>query len=302
MLDRTPLSPSQVAARIDLPIARHTELFWNPRYKNNIRPLPNSPVVLYNPDTFDIYSTRASTRYTPAPYKELWDQICLMCRTAGLDPDDASITLQWGKNSHGTKGSSVRVDLTWWDERVKADPHVDDYVALRMTFFASYDLSWSIQIKFSGLRLWCTNGCFHTDFAIRAVERHTGDIDIMKYQNAISNSRERFASSENMFQDMARKPVTGPAAMDVLAKLAWVNTPPQRKHPRYHHHSAAQITALEDHLGEYFNQIGMNKWAVYNAATGWATHFDTKGQYVKQHTVREERVARLFQSKEWADL
>ena len=198
MLDRTPLSPSQVAHIIDVPIARHTELFWNPPNKTGqkpIRSLPASPVVLYNPDNLHIYSSRASTRYTPAPYKELWDKICLMCHKAGLNPDDASITLQWGRNHHGTKGSSVRVDLTWWDERVKADPHVDDYVALRMTFLASYDLSWAIQIKFSGLRLWCTNGCFHTDFAIRAVERHTGDIDIMKYQTPISNARERFASS-----------------------------------------------------------------------------------------------------------
>ncbi len=305
MLDRTPLTQDEALFALNYPVARHDQLFWNPEDNfgsKAIVPLPSGPAILYNPRTLAIYSSKATTRYTPAKYTQLWVAICVMCDEAGLNPDDAEITVQTGLNHYGTDGSSVRVDLTWYDERIKAAPHVDDYIALRMTFLASYDLSWSIQIKFSGLRLWCTNGCFHTDFAIRAVERHTGDIDILKYQNVITNARERFASSENMFQDMARKPVEFDDAMDVLSKLAQVSTPPRKRHDRYRSHSTTQIKALEDHLWEYFNHIGRNKWAVYNAATGWATHFRTKGQYVKQHTAREAQVARLFNTKEWAEL
>ena len=309
MLDRTPLTQDETLNALDYPIARHDTLFWNPVVidfngysERPHRPLPNGPAVLYNPRTLDIYSSKATTRYTPANYQELWTQIVEMCQLAGLDPATAQITVQKGRNHYGTDGSSVRVDLTWYDERIKADPHVDDYIALRMTFLASYDLSWSIQLKFSGLRLWCTNGCYHSDFAIRAVERHTGDIEIGKYQNVITNARERFASSENMYQDMARKPILFDHAMDVLSKLAQVSTPPRKRHHRYPSHSVHTIHTLEDLLRDYFGQIGHTKWAAYNAATEWATHFKTKGQYVKQHTAREAQVARLFNTKEWAEL
>ena len=305
MLDRTPLSPSEAFVALDYPVARHDQLFWNPEDKfgsKAIVPVPSGPAILYNPRTLGIYSSKATTRYTPADYQALWWQICEMCAEAHLDPDQAHISVQRGHNQYNTDGSHVRVDLTWYDERIKADPHVDDYIALRMTFLASYDLTWSIQIMFSGLRLWCTNGCFHTDFAIRAIERHTGEIDIGKYQNVISNARQRFASSENLFQDMARTPVDHVSAMDVLSQLAQVSKPPRKRHPRYRQHSVSTIHALEDQLDEYFRQIGRNKWAVYNAATGWATHFKTKGQYINQNTAREAQVARLFHSGKWAEL
>lgn len=300
MLQTSPLNWRTANDELDFNIERADNLMWANPITGEWEDLPKRRAVLFNPDNGQIYSDNASINYVPAPYTELWDQLHDICFAACLH--DPEIFIHKATNTFGTAGSSVRGDLIFYNEQVKAQPHVDDYIALRLSFFASYDLSWSVQIKFAGHRLWCTNGCFHTDFAVRAVERHTKAIDLTKYKNVIFNARERFSESGAMYQAMACKQVPYQAAMDVLAKLAYVPTKPEKTHDRYEHHSKKQIELLDQHLTTYFREVGHTKWAAYNAATHWSSHFKTKGQFAKQQTDREQKVARLFQSKEWAEL
>ena len=300
MLQTSPLNWHTAYDELDFNIERCDYLMWANPVTGEWEDLPKRRAVLFNPTNGAIYSDNASVNYVPAPYTQLWNQLYQICHAAGLSNPEIKITK--AVNAFGTEGSSVRGDLIFYDERVKAQPEVDDYIALRLSFFASYDLSWSVQLHFAGHRLWCSNGCFHTEFAVRAVERHTKAIDLNKYKNIICNARERFSESGAMYQAMARKQVPYQEAMDVLAKLAYVPNKPEKAHDRYDHHSKKQIELLDQHLATYFKEVGPTKWAAYNAATHWSSHFNTKGQFVKQQTSREQRVARLFQTKEWAEL
>ena len=307
MLQTSPLDWERAYHEVNYPIARSDDLMWANHTTNEWTALPQRRAVLYNPKSGAVYCDNASIQYIPAPYTDLWDQLWCVCKHAGL-PDKPEIHIHEATNTFKTPGSSIRGDLIYWDERVKAQPHVDDYIALRLSFFASYDLSWSVKINFSGLRLWCTNGCFHDDFAVRAVERHTKAIDLRKYENVITNARERFSESGAMYQEMARTPVRFVPAMQVLSKLALVSRKPKKPHHIYQHHSVREIDLLEGYLNKYLSEEGGTKWAGYNADTHWSSHFGiyaknfAKGQFVKQQTNSEQRVAKLFRSKEWAEL
>ena len=61
-------------------------------------------------------------------------------------------------------GAKLRGTIDFNDLTV--EPNVGDYIKFRVQFFNSYDSSWAFQQSAFGLRLWCLNGCTHSDTTI----------------------------------------------------------------------------------------------------------------------------------------
>tara|TARA_S200002703_G_scaffold126368_3_gene112817 strand:+ start:1765 stop:2619 length:855 start_codon:yes stop_codon:yes gene_type:complete len=146
------------------------------------------------------------------------------------------------------------------------DPQKQDYIAFQITLRNSYNGMWSVMIQADGLRLWCMNGCVTPDKIANYRQKHNG---IFNYNfEHIEHSINLFRDNEPRFREWNKTPVQETDAIKLFNKLTY--TPKPTVDGRYRNET--QFANLMQLWSNYRNNIGSNKWGLYNAVTHWISH------------------------------
>lgn len=192
-------------------------------------------------------------------------------------------------------GRKLRGEILFNDLTVQ--PQVGDYVKYRVSFFNSYDGSWAFDTRADGLRLWCLNGCTTADASARSKFKHTQSISVEGAAKKILLGLETFMNMPEVWNSWRQTWVSSDMAEEVFRKTL-AKAPGNIK-------GLANNKQLDKLLGIYnneVNQLGANKWALYNAATYWASHTgELKNPEVARRN-REDQVAAMLKSKVWEDI
>ena len=176
------------------------------------------------------------------------------------------------------------------------EPTVGDIVQFRVSFFNSYDGSWSFSQSADGLRLWCMNGCTTPMGVARSRFKHTQSINIEGAANKIKSGISTFYNNREMWQNWMTVGITDEFA-EAFFKKTLAKAPSKQQLV-----SKANEKQLENLLGIWANeksQLGANKWALYNCMTYWATHTqDLRNPEVARRN-REDAIAKAMTHKQW---
>jgi len=146
------------------------------------------------------------------------------------------------------------------------DPQKQDYIAFQITLRNSYNGMWSVMIQADGLRLWCMNGCVTPDKIANYRQKHNG---IFNYNfEHIEHSINLFRDNEPRFREWNKTPVQETDAIKLFNKLTY--TPKPTVDGRYRNET--QFANLMQLWSNYRQDIGSNKWGLYNAVTHWISH------------------------------
>lgn len=194
-------------------------------------------------------------------------------------------------------GRKMRGEILFRD--VTVEPKVGDYVKFRVSFFNSYDGSWSFQANAEGLRLWCMNGCTSPDAVTRSKFRHTESINIDGTADKISYGLQTFLQAPDMWRSWMSTVVTTEMAeaffKHTLAKQFTHQTDKMKTNEK-------QLESLLGIWKDEVSELGSNKWALYNAMTYWASHTsELKNPEVARRN-REDAIARAMNNKKWMEI
>ena len=194
-------------------------------------------------------------------------------------------------------GAKMRGEIMFNDLTVQ--PSVGDYVRFRVSFFNSYDGSWSFQANAEGLRLWCLNGCTTPDAVARSKFKHTQSINIEGTADKIGQGLNAFMQSPELWREWMRVQVS-----DEMAETFFKHTL-AKSFTRQINTTKTNEKQLENLLGIWRNEkreLGANKWALYNAMTYWSSHTsDLKNPEVSRRN-REDQIARTMSSNKWMEI
>ena len=221
-------------------------------------------MMIVRTDTME-YLGNHSTAYRPVEHKTIIDPIYEMMQKVSKDFVPQISMMH--------NGAMMKATFTCKDITIQ-DPQLHSYIAFRITVRNSYNGVWSVMITADGLRLWCDNGCTTADKIANYTQKHNGKF----YYNFdhIEHLIQEFTSNEERYREWYNTPVTQTDATEMFNKLTYIPRP--TVDGRYR--NERQFQALMDKWADYQNQIGCNKWGLYNAVTDWISHpFDVKDKH-----------------------
>lgn len=189
-------------------------------------------------------------------------------------------------------GRKMRGEILFHDHII--EPAVGDYIKFRIQFFNSYDGSWAFQQSTDGLRLWCLNGCTTADSVARTWAKHTSNVNVESSSHKITQGLEVFLLNRDLYIDYMNTEVTWDYAQTIAKELSRLPRPSKRS--KYNEKQMDLITS--SYIKEVDN-LGHNKWALYNGLTAWATHTSESSSPANTRRQRENQLAKLFKDPIW---
>jgi hypothetical protein len=181
----------------------------------------------------------------------------------------------------------------------KKSAEVGDIVNFKVDFLNSYDGSWSYMQKAEGHRLVCKNGMVSGLAIAMSKFKHTTSINIEGSANKIQIGLETFMTNKNKWERWTETSIEDWNVENFLKATVC------KTHTRQSGVSKTNEKQLEILLGLWEkekNQLGNNKWALYNCLTYWSTHTqDARTPHIASFN-REGDVGRAINSKEWTSL
>ena len=221
-------------------------------------------MMIVKKDTME-YLGNHSTAYRPVTNKQIIQPIWDMMKRQS---DDIVPNIQVLQNGQMMKATFTCRDITI------QDPQLNSYIAFRVTVRNSYNGVWSVMITADGFRYWCKNGCTTADKIANYTQKHNGKF----YYNFdhIEHLIQEFQGNEQRYREWYNTPVTSHDVESMFNKLAY--TPRPTVDGKYRNET--QYQKLMHHWSNYQQNIGCNKWALYNAVTHWISHpVDVKNKH-----------------------
>ncbi len=193
-------------------------------------------------------------------------------------------------------GRKLQIDVLFND--VVTEPSKGDYVKYRVRAWNSYDGSWAYQTSADALRLWCLNGCTTPDAISKVWMRHTSQVSTEGASDKIISGLETFHNQKELWNDYMHTRVS-----KHNAEKFFKNQVVALKSKTYEEKwNQRQLENLMGQLNNEFNDLGKNKWALYNCLTHWATHTSKSSSPENVTRYREGVVARAMNTRAWAEL
>ena len=242
----------------------------------------NERVMLIRTDT-NQYLGNHSSAYRPVTHSQIVDPV----RNILHDISDEYVP----QIKTYDNGAMMVAKFTCRDIRIK-DPSKDDYIAFQVTLRNSYNGMWSIMITAAGLRLWCLNGCTTADKIANFRLKHNG---VFKYNfDHLKHSVDFFHTNEERYMEWANTKVSEWEVEKMFEKLTFTARPTIDGKYR----NETQFNNLMQQWKVYRQDMGANKWSLYNAVTFWITHPDhSSNTYTKvsaPHKTVVERESKLI--------
>lgn len=241
-------------------------------------------------DTDKVLGVHGS-RYKIVSHDDVVNSILDGVKSADLS-DDYEVSVDVLEDGRKLRGEILFNNLT-------VEPAVGDYVKFRVSFFNSYDASWSFSQQANGLRLWCLNGCTTPDTVARSRYKHTASINVEGAAAKVINGLEHFKSRKEVWQDWMQTKLEQPQIENFFKKTVCKTFTRQQSVTKT---NEKQLENLLSIWSDERSSLGSNKWALYNCLTYWATHTQElrKPEIAKYN--REIQIASAMKSKQWMEM
>lgn len=241
-------------------------------------------------DTDQVLGVHGS-RYKIVSHDDVVNSILDGVKSADLS-DDYEVSVDVLEDGRKLRGEILFNNLT-------VEPAVGDYVKFRVSFFNSYDASWSFSQQANGLRLWCLNGCTTPDTVARSRYKHTASINVEGAAAKVINGLEHFKSRKEVWQDWMQTKLEQPQIENFFKKTVCKAFTRQQSVTKT---NEKQLENLLSIWSDERSSLGSNKWALYNCLTYWATHTQElrKPEIAKYN--REIQIASAMKSKQWMEM
>jgi len=240
-------------------------------------------------DTNEVLGVHGS-RYQIVTHDDVVNSLMDAMKTANISQDyETKFTVVEG-------GRKLRGEILFNDLTVQ--PKVGDYVKFRISFFNSYDASWSFSQAADGLRLWCMNGCTNAEHAAVSRFKHTQSINIEGSAAKMMIGLDTFINQP----DRWRKWMTAPVTTDMAETFFKATVAKSYTLQQAGKTNEKQLERLLSIYCDEADSLGNNKWALYNCLTYWASHTsDLKNPEVARRN-REDAIAKAMKHKLWEEI
>ena len=162
------------------------------------------------------------------------------------------------------------------------EPDVGDVIKHEILFYNSYDGSWAFQQTSRGHRLWCKNGCTNAMTVANTWAKHTTNVNVKGSTTKIVAGLETFMQDKDVYKSWMTTRVDDETAF-LFFKMKLCRYPTQDASVKINERRYEQLCRQWNKEKE---QLGSNKWALYNACTHWSTH---TGETNTPHVARRNR-------------
>lgn len=231
------------------------------------------------------------SRYKAVSHQDVVDSVVDGIKTADLSKD-YDLYVDVIENGRKLRGEILFNDLT-------IEPAVGDYVKFRVSFFNSYDGSWSFSQLANGLRLWCLNGCTTADTVARSKYKHTTSINVEGSAAKVVAGLEHFMSRKEVWQSWMQTKLEQEQVENFFKKTVCKSFTRQKAVTKT---NEKQLENLLKIWSEEKAGLGSNKWALYNCLTYWATHTNELRSPEIARYNREISIANAMKSTQWESL
>ena len=241
-------------------------------------------------DTDQVLGVHGS-RYKIVSHDDVVNSVLDGVKSADLS-DDYEVSVDVLEDGRKLRGEILFNNLT-------VEPAVGDYVKFRVSFFNSYDASWSFSQQANGLRLWCLNGCTTPDTVARSRYKHTASINVEGAAAKVINGLEHFKSRKDVWQSWMQTKLEQQQIEDFFKKTVCKAFTRQQSVTKT---NEKQLENLLSIWSDERSSLGSNKWALYNCLTYWATHTqDLRKPEIAKYN-RELQIASAMKSKQWMEM
>ena len=244
-----------------------------------------------------------SGEYIVRPYYELAEKVNKVVEEC-VDIDKYKITT---KDQVLDDGKKFRRDINFWDDSIDMNKfksngmHIEgaeERIVPQLRIYSSLDGRWGQQIMWSSVYVVCLNGMVRPDWTFVVYNKHNKKEDITF---AIHDFKAGVEAHKELGEDLFKMMQKQVKLSDVkhLFKKTLAN--------RY---TKLDIDDTSENIMEdlnvlwtrYVARYKCNLFAVYQTATDWASHPDTRGAIHNVSRKREKEVAKMLNSSEWLGL
>jgi hypothetical protein len=241
-------------------------------------------------DTDQVLGVHGS-RYKIVSHDDVVNSVLDGVKSADLS-NDYEVSVDVLEDGRKLRGEILFNNLT-------VEPAVGDYIKFRVSFFNSYDASWSFSQQANGLRLWCLNGCTTPDTVARSRYKHTASINVEGAAAKVINGLEHFKSRKDVWQSWMQTKLEQQQVENFFKKTVCKAFTRQQSVTKT---NEKQLENLLSIWSDERSSLGSNKWALYNCLTYWATHTqDLRKPEIAKYN-RELQIAGAMKSKQWGEM
>lgn len=201
------------------------------------------------------------SRYRMIPHDDVVNSILDGVKASNLT-SDYKVSVDVIEDGRKLRGEIIFPDLV-------QQPAVGDYVQFRVSFFNSYDGSWSFSQQANGLRLWCLNGCTTPDAIARSRFKHTASVNVDGSAAKIIGGAEHFMGRSKQWQSWMQTRLNNDQVEQFFRSTICKVVTKQQQVTKT---NEKQLENLISGWDREKVDLGWNKWALYNCLTHWATH------------------------------
>ena len=201
------------------------------------------------------------SRYRMIPHDDVVNSIVEGVKASNLT-SDYEVNVDVIEGGRKLRGEIIFPDLV-------QQPAVGDYVQFRVSFFNSYDGSWSFSQQANGLRLWCLNGCTTPDAIAKSRFKHTASVNVDGSAAKIIGGAEHFMGRSKQWQSWMQTRLNNDQVEQFFRSTICKVVTKQQQVTKT---NEKQLENLISGWDREKVDLGWNKWALYNCLTHWATH------------------------------
>jgi len=247
---------------------------------------PSMARCIVRTDTNDVLGVHGS-KYKAIKHNDVVNSIFDAVASSGISNNYES------KVELFDNGAKMRGTIDFND--LVIEPSVGDYVRFQVKFYNSYDGSWAFQQQAMGLRLWCLNGCTHSDTVANTWAKHTTNVNVSGSAAKIQAGLDAFLNTKDQYKSWMATHVNDDDALHFF-KFSMCRIKTNTGALKWNERQ------LENLMGLWFKErdtLGSNKWALYNACTYWATHTQESKSPANTQRIRENAIAKIFKKSNW---
>lgn len=247
-------------------------------------PIPNKRALI-NAKSGEVISV-VSDRYKVVTNEQIFSSFCKSIENSGVDAEGARVNV-----SQTESGGRAMVDFVFPAHQLQVAGD-DSSTALQMCALNSFDGSHRYAVKAGGLRMKCLNGQILGDIVGSYSSTHTASLDVQASADYIVQMITDFNTAGEYWSRMMQTPITWEVADDVIKMFLDL---PEDFHPGEKHN--ARYEHCEALVGRYFQEMGPNLYALYNALTDYVSHPIRQSQNRTVKTTRERAKVQAILNK-----